>query len=258
MTRMNMTRFALKCFAVVGTAFLLASHGATATQAQVARREAPAAHAPVTHTPVAQAARKDAAPAATTTAAPSVSPPGIVKVEGFRSAKFGMTETEVRAAIVRDLGVKPSDIRAEDNKSEQTQVLLVKVPEVLPGGGGSEVSYVFGYKTKKLIQVGITWSKATDDKMTPDQLFSNSTMLRTHFVTEGYKQDTIATNMPINGGILMFRGSDDKERTTMLILQGTIAQGENKQRVLTPTALLLFYVADAKTPDVYRLPPGSF
>ena len=64
--------------------------------------------------------------------------------------------------------------------------------------------------------------------------------------------------MPINGGILMFRGSDAKDRTTMLILQGTLARDEKDQRVLTPTGLLLFYVADAKAPDVYRLPPGSF
>ena len=64
--------------------------------------------------------------------------------------------------------------------------------------------------------------------------------------------------MPVNGGILMFRGSDAHEHTTVLVLQGTFSQGENNQRVLTPTALLLFYIADAKSPDVYRLPPGSF
>jgi hypothetical protein len=56
----------------------------------------------------------------------------------------------------------------------------------------------------------------------------------------------------------MFRGSDDKGRTTILILQGSVAQGENNQRVLTPSGLMLFYVADAKTPDIYRLSPGSF
>jgi len=32
----------------------------------------------------------------------------------------------------------------------------------------------------------------------------------------GYKADTVATNMPISGGILMFRGSDAKDHTTML------------------------------------------
>jgi len=62
--------------------------------------------------------------------------------------------------------------------------------------------------------------------MTPDQLFSNSTVLRTHFMAAGYKADTIATNMPISGGILMFRGSDAKDHTTMLILQGTLAKDE--------------------------------
>ncbi len=132
------------------------------------------------------------------------------------------------------------------------------MPELLPGGGAAEVSYVIGYQTKKLIQVSISWSKATDDKMTPEQLFSNSSVLRTHFVGEGFKPDTIATNMPINGGLLMFRGSDAKDRTVMLILQGTFAQGQGDQRILTPTALLLFYIADAKTPDIYKLPPGSF
>jgi hypothetical protein len=44
----------------------------------------------------------------------------------------------------------------------------------------------------------------------------------------------------------------------MLILQGTLAQGSDNQRILTPTGLLLFYVADAKAPDIYRLPAGSF
>ena len=209
-------------------------------------------------TPVpAPAPKKDAAPAATS-AKPPVALAPTLEVTGFRSAKFGMSEAEVRAAIVKDLGVKPEAIRSETNASEQTRVLLVKANDVLPGGGAAEVSYVFGYKSKTLIQVGATWSKATDEKMTADQLFSNSTVLRTHFMAAGYKADTIATNMPISGGILMFRGSDAKDHTTMLILQGTLAKDEKDQNVLTPTGLLLFYVADAKAPDVYRLPPGSF
>jgi len=179
-------------------------------------------------------------------------------VSGFRSARFGMTEKEVRAAIAKDFNLKADVIHAESNPSEHTQVLQAKVADVLPGGGTAEVSYVFGFKSKTLIQVGVSWSKQTDDKMTPEQLFSNASVLRAHFMTGGYKADTVATNMPINGGLLMFRGSDEKDHTTMLILQGTVAQGENNQRILTPTGLMLFYVVDAKTPDIYRLPPGSF
>jgi hypothetical protein len=179
------------------------------------------------------------------------------EVEGFRSARFGMSEADVKAAITKDFG-KGTAVTEQPNAGERTKVLVVKVPDLLPGGGTAEVSYVFGYQTKKLIQVSVSWSKAIDDKMTPEQLFSNSSVLRTHFMSEGFKPETIATNMPINGGLLMFRGSDAKDRTAMLMLQGTFTQGDKNQRILTPTSLLLFYVADAKAPDVYRLPPGSF
>jgi hypothetical protein len=198
------------------------------------------------------------APAAPNEATPAPGGSVVAEVTGFRSARFGMTEAQVRPAIEKDLKLRPDEIRSEENKAEQTQVLEVRAPDVLAGGGTANVSYVFGFKSRTLIQVGVSWSKATDDKMTPEQLFSNANILRSHFLEAGYKPDTISTNMPVNGGLLMFRGSDAQERTTVLVLQGTFSQGENNQRVLTPTALLLFYIADAKSPDVYRLPPGSF
>jgi hypothetical protein len=198
------------------------------------------------------------APAAPNQATPAPAAPVAAEVTDFRSAHFGMTETQVRAAIERDLRLRPDEIRSDENKAEQTQVLEVRAPDNLPGGGTASVSYVFGFKSKTLIQVGLSWSKATDDKMTPEQLFSNANILRAHFVEAGYKPDTISTNMPISSGLLLFRGSDAHEHTTVLVLQGTFSQGENKQRILTPSALLLFYIADAKSPDVYRLPPGAF
>jgi hypothetical protein len=203
-------------------------------------------------------ATQPARPAAPGAAAPAPAAPAAAEVTGFRSARFGMNEADVRAAIQRDFKIKPDAIQSEENKAEQTHVLIVQAPDVLPGGGTASVSYVFGFKAKTLIQVGLTWSKTTDDKMTPEQLFSNANVLRAHFIGAGYKPETISTNMPINGGVLLFRGSDAQERTTMLMLQGAFSQAENNQRVLTPSALLLFYIADAKSPDVYRLPPGSF
>lgn len=229
----RLSDFRLSRLAVAAAALLLVAQGPALSQQQ--KKDQPAAPAGASNVVAGQA-----------------------NVEGFRSARFGMSEAEVRTAITKDFNVKADAIRLQPNPGERTRVLAVKVPELLPGGGEAEVSYVIGYQTKKLIQVSIAWSKAIDDKMTPEQLFSNSSVLRTHFVGEGFKPDTVATNMPINGGILMFRGSDAKDRTVMLLLQGTMAQGQDNQRVLTPTGLLLFYIADARTPDVYRLPPGSF
>ena len=179
-------------------------------------------------------------------------------VEGFRTARFGMNEADVRAAISKDFGVKPDAIKTQDNPAELTHSLLVTVPDLLPNGGTAEVSYVLGYKSKTLIQVGAVWSKASDAAITPERLFSNANILRAHFMSEGFKPETVAVNTPINGGLLMFRGSDARDRSVMLLLQGSFETKENNQRVLTPTGLLLFYVADAKSPDVFKLPPGQF
>jgi hypothetical protein len=190
--------------------------------------------------------------------APNIMAPAVATVDGFRSAKFGMTDTEVKAAIVKDFKVKPDAISEQPNPGERTTVVTAKIPDVLPGGGVAEVSYVFGYESKKLIQVSIAWSKAIDDKMTPEQLFSNSSVLRSHFLGEGFKPESIASNMPINDGILAFRGSDESDHSVILILHGTMSDGNSGQKILTPTSLLLFYIANAKTPDIYRLPPGSF
>lgn len=181
-----------------------------------------------------------------------------INVEGFRSAKFGMSESEVRKAIKKDFNVSGDGIRTEDNKMERTNILAIAADDVLPGGGKAEISYVFGYESKKLIQVGIVWSQQSDEKMTAEQLFSNANVLRTHFISAGYKPETVALNMPISGGLLMFRGSDVDGQTTLLMLQGAITQAKDNQRVLTPSSLMLFYVADAEKPDVYRIPEGLF
>lgn len=252
----------------IGSAVLLATLGTADAQQNPTRRQANAA--PPATGAVTPAARPAPAPQQASPAEPAAASSekagsdqaaiAGVEVTGFRSAKFGMKEDDVKAAILKDFRAKPEAIRAEDNKLERTRVLIVPVQDVLPGGGAAEVSYVFGYESKKLIQTGITWSKASDAKMTAEQLYSNANVLRSHFVGAGYKPDTVAMNMPVNNGLLMFRGSDGEGRTTLLMLQGSITQGEanSGQRVLTPASLSLFYIADAKKPDVYRLPPGSF
>ncbi len=221
---------------------------------------APAAVKPAEITTGTLPAEPPAQPATATATTAAGRPAGqLAEVLGFRSAKFGMSEDEVRAAIIKDFRVLPQAIKQDENKLEKTRMLSIDAPDALPGGGTATVTYVFGYESKKLIQAGVVWSKSTDGKMTPEQIYSNANVLRSHFIAAGYKPATISMNMPVAGGLLMFRGSDSEGRTTLMVLQGEIAAAnEAKQRVLTPTALTLFYVADAKKPDVYRLPAGLF
>jgi hypothetical protein len=203
-------------------------------------------------TPPTPAASVGAAPSADASAAASVA-----EVKGFRSALFGMSEAEVRAAAAKDFATSADAIKSTQNAVEHTQVLSLKAADVLPEGGVAEVAYVLGYKTKKLIQINISWSKATDDKLTPERLTANAETLRAYFLGAGYKADTVVNNAPMNNGVLLFRGADNSGRTTALLLQGAFT-GDKEQRTLSPRNVSLFYLADPKNPDIYRVQPGKF
>jgi hypothetical protein len=210
--------------------------------------------------PVASVAQTAAAPApsapqAAAAAAPVETAP--LEIRGFRSAAFGATEADVRAAAVKDLGVTADAIKTSQNLAERTEVMTVRAPDVLPDGGVADIAYSLGYKSKKLIQVSVTWSKLTDDKLTPERLLQNGESLRNYFQAAGYVPESVVTNVSIKDGLLLFRGADAQGRSTILLLQG-VTKGDKGVRQFAPTALVLIYLADAKNPDVYRVPAGKF
>ncbi len=186
-------------------------------------------------------------------------PPGadnkVAEVTGFRSARFGMTEKEVREAIVKDFKVKNGDIRLVVNEAERTNVLSVRVPDMIAESGAADVSYVIGYRGKRLIQVGCLWSSATDPAITPAMLRANAQVLAAYFSTAGYSPETVSMNQPVRGGILAFRGSDAQGRMTLLVLHGAAPASGGE---FVPTALTLYYTEDPENPDIFKLPPGQF
>jgi len=179
-------------------------------------------------------------------------------VEGFRSARFGMDEAAVRAAILSDFEIKDDAIQTGEHSVERTHILTVSVPNLIRHGGIAQVSYVFGYLTKKLIQVGVTWSEKTDPTMTASMLYENGELLRNHFMGEAYAQNSIKTNVVIGSGILMFRGVDAQDHVTLLLLQGAFSAGQDGGNTLTPASLDLLYSAAPNEPDIFKLPKGSF
>jgi hypothetical protein len=229
-------------------ALALPAHAASEKSARNAR-------APEAGQQVAQADGAQQPPAAGVAPGGPAAP---VNLTGFRSALFGMDEAAVRAAVAADFGKEAAErIAVQDNLAEKTKVIVLTVPDLFEGAGTGSVSYVFGYQSKALIQVAIAWTAQTDPALTPERLFSNGNVLQGYFASQGYVRETIVTNAMIDAGILMFRGADKDDNTAMLLLQGSFT-GEGPQQNLTPNALLLYYIVDAKNPDVFRIPAGKF
>lgn len=184
--------------------------------------------------------------------------PASFELDGFRSAKFGMTADKVKAAIKADFGLSGDAVVAGTNDAERTQLLTITVPDLLPDGGKAQISYVFGYSSKTLIQVGVSWSAAIDPSVDAAKLYANSDVLVAHFSAQGYVPATIRTGVVLDNGILLFRGEDKDGHATILLMQGQFSGGGDTQKVLKPTSLALLYAADSKSPDIFKLDPKAF
>ncbi len=182
-------------------------------------------------------------------------------VAGFRSAKFGQSEAEVRAAIAKDFKIKPDAIHFIESSTEKTRALIIRAPDVIPvqGSGTAEISYVLGHGSGRLIQVSLFWSKATDPKLTPDQLVANAALLNEYFRAKAVTPSEDRGLVPLSDGrFLLFRGQDAQKRTVMLIARGPLQANSDGSRSVVIDTLWLYYVQNFENPDVFRLPPGSF
>lgn len=199
----------------------------------------------------AQAVATGTAPAAGMEAGPAI--------DGFRSAKFGMTESAVRGAIAADFKISGSGVTKAENPLQRTTVLSVRVPNLVPQGGTATVSYVLGYQSHRLIQVNILWSSEIDPKTTPAMLYQDGESLQQYFAGEGFPPGRSAGNIATPNGVLLFRATDTGGNAVLLILSGTLTKNQkDKTTALHPTTLTLAYAADAMHPDVFQLAKGSF
>lgn len=169
-----------------------------------------------------------------------------------------MDEAAVRAAIKTDFDLDGDAVVTGSNTVERTKVLTIQAPDVLPQGGLSEVSYVFGYSSEKLIQVGISWSPEIDPSVDAQRLYANGDVLVAYFAAAGYVPESVRSGIVLNDGILLFRGEDSQGHATVLLLQGNYETVGQDQRVLTPQSLALLYAQDSDSPDIFQIQPGQF
>lgn len=207
-------------------------------------------------TAIGTAARADGPAVLPANLAVDMTGPSIV---GFRHAEFGMTPAEVRATITNDFHIPLGAISEGENALQHTEVLSVRVPDLIPGGGTAAISYVFGYQTHRLIEINIIWSGQVDPKTTPTLLYQNGQNLQQYFATEGFPANRSIGNVATNSGILLFRALDPKGNAVVLALNGTLTKdAKSDKTVLNPAALTLAYASDPAHPDVFSIGKGSF
>lgn len=179
------------------------------------------------------------------------------KLNGFRSANFGMTADQVRQAIRKDFNLGPDRIESADNAVERTQILAVTVNDLLPNSGPAQVAYVIGFRTKQLVQVTVTWGGTVNPQLAPGQAVELARMLQNYLAGVGYRPETVVAGaQQADGTVVMFRGDDAQGRRTIVVLGGVAAP--EGQKPAGPPVLQVSYIRDPQTPDVFQIRKGDF
>jgi hypothetical protein len=188
------------------------------------------------------------------------------EVTGFRDARFGMTEPEVRAAVTKSFGIKSADIKTTPNPTEGTTLLVVHVESLEPGPGPAAVTYIFGHKSKRLVQVNVVWGDNTP-KNPPDAnaIIGAGTRLERYFQGFSWRKDTTRVGVPVGeNAVVLFAGEDEKKGAVRLVVDGIKYQlNREGQQTTSPDPkgapkLVINYIADRDNPDIAKIEPGKF
>ena len=199
-----------------------------------------------------------------TGAAPVATEP--TDIEGFRSARFGMVEADILAAIAQDFGTPSDQIARTIHPLERTTSLIVNVPDLLPGTGTAQILYILGFESDALIQVNVIWGAPVDPDFDPAQVTAAAKALRDHFLRQAHVEGSVIGNVRLGQDmLLLFSGADADGHQVALSLGGVAfvedAEGSGTLQQIDTTdrlTLRLSYVADADSPDILRPDADDF
>lgn len=184
--------------------------------------------------------------------------PPPAEVAGFRSARFGMGESDVRAAISNDFGLGDDAVRVVPNQLDGTTILSVDVTDLIPATGNARVNYVLGYASLSLTRVNVIWGTPVNAGATAEDMTKIAVLLQRYFDDLGLVPETIVRSRRLpNGTIILFAGADAAGRAVAVVYREAEVTNEDGTKS-TAFLLRLSYVEKPSDPDIYKLEPGTF
>jgi hypothetical protein len=187
------------------------------------------------------------------------------EVIGFREARFGMTEPQVRLSAKNSFGVDDGEMTLRTNAIDGTTKLIVHVRMLETGLDEGRIEYLFGHKQHKLFQVNVVWGLDTNPPLDNIGMIAGAVRLQRYFLGFVWANRSVRTGIPIDDrAILLFSGSDGKNGAVSLVVdQVRYELGPNGIVRLVPerlfaTKLTISYVDESSEADVREISRGEF
>ena len=140
------------------------------------------------------------------------------QVTGFRGARFGMTEQEVREAAKRAFAVEDGDMTQGASADDGTTRLIVHVPSIDSALGAGRVEYFFGYRQQRLFRVNVVWGLDTNPN--GGSAIAGAVRLQDYFLGYEWPNGSVKTGVPLDDrAVLLFSGADGRNGAVALTVE---------------------------------------
>jgi hypothetical protein len=168
------------------------------------------------------------------------------EITGFRGARFGMNEDQVRAAVARDFKDYAALLQPAPHPDARYNMLVLPLPSLEPGPGPAGVTYIFAATEHKLVQVNVLWS--TDKPRDADRarMTAAGVQLADYFRALRWRPDAATMGVPLGpNGLVMFSGIDAHKAMVEVSLTGVAVRGRDGKTAPAegPVKLRVAYMA---------------
>ena len=181
---------------------------------------------------------------------------------GYRSAHLGMDEAAVLEAIEADFAISPDSVERSANTVEKTTSLTVTVSDLVDFTGRTEISYIFGYRTKKLVQVNLVWRVRSKFVGATQRLKWAAKAMANRFALWGLSRTEIGHNTKTrDGATILFRSQAESGMIASISLK---VPSEDKASLSVSLSvdegywLRVAFIENTSAPDIFKIEPGQF
>ena len=191
-----------------------------------------------------------------------VQPAPAGEIAGFRSARFGMSESQVLSAIESDFGIEAGAVKRTLHPLQKTPALTITVNEIVAGTGTTRIVYVFGFKSRTMIQVNLLWGEPVEPNPNIAKLVKAARLMTYRLALQRLRQDDGAANSVLpDGSVLVFQSANNRGSLVQVQLKGRHqehAGGGAEAGGKRGSWLKVSFAENPVSPDIFRIEPGQF
>ena len=186
------------------------------------------------------------------------------QVTGFRGARFGMTEAEVRQAARTAFGVGDGQMTLTSDPASGATKLIVHVHELEAGLGVGRVEYLFGYRQHELYQVNVVWGLDTNPQLDNSGMLDAAMRLQTYFLGFGWASGTVQIGVPLDVRAVRLFGAVDQNNGAVMVAVENVRYGffggnvRLVPEVSVPTIVTVTYLDQARADDMHTITRKDF